>query len=155
MNTHPHALVSDAADEQSIRELFQRLLDSWSDGTAYAANFTQESDYVAFDGTHYKGREENAAVHQQLFNTWLKGTRLTGQIERIRFLHPEIAIVHATGGMLMTQQSTQAKRPSIQTLVAVKQEGRWQFTAFHNSRIQRRNRLQNAIFGISTLILHR
>lgn len=80
MGTHPHTSSTYATDEMAIRDLFQRLLDSWGsgDGYAYAAHFTQDSDYVAFDGTHYKGCEENAIVHQQLFNTWLKGTRLNG-----------------------------------------------------------------------------
>jgi uncharacterized protein (TIGR02246 family) len=146
-----------ADDEASIRTLFQNLLDSWGsgDGYAYANHFTLDSDYVAFDGTHRKGREENAIAHQQLFNTWLKGTRLTGHVEGMRFLSPEIAIVHAVGGMLMTKHSTQPTRQSIQTLIAVKNDGSWRFAAFHNCRVQQRNWLENIIFGLSTRILHR
>jgi uncharacterized protein (TIGR02246 family) len=155
--SEPIQLRSNTPDEMPIRQLCQSLLQSWGngDGHAYAAHFTEDSDYIAFDGTHYKGREENAIVHQHLFETWLKGTRLTGQVERIRFLSPDIAIVHLTGGMLMTSHSTQAKRPSIQTLVAVKRDQNWQFTAFHNCRIQPRNGFQNALFGIATRVFHR
>ena len=95
-----------AEDEGLILTLFQSLLVSWGsgDGYAYASHFTPDSDYVAFDGTHRKGREENAIAHQQLFDSWLKGTRLTG-VKSIRFLSPEIAIVHAVGGTLMTKAS--------------------------------------------------
>jgi uncharacterized protein (TIGR02246 family) len=153
----PTQLPSNTDDEVIIRNLCQSLLQSWGDGDghAYAAHFTEDSDYIAFDGTYYKGREENAIAHQYLFDTWLKGTRLAGQVERIRFLKSDVAIVHLTGGMVMTPGSMQAKRPSIQTLVAVKQDGIWQFTAFHNCRIQQRNRLQNVLFGIATRIFHR
>jgi uncharacterized protein (TIGR02246 family) len=157
MNTQPPVSNAYADDEVLIRTLFQNLLNSWGsgDGYAYANQFTPDSDYVAFDGTHRKGREENAAAHQQLFDTWLKGTRLTGQVEGIRFLNSEIAIVHAVGGMLMTKHSTQPKRQSIQTLIAIKNDGSWRFTAFHNCRVQQRNWLQNMIFGISTRMFHR
>ncbi|MBD3881605.1 SgcJ/EcaC family oxidoreductase [Phormidium tenue FACHB-886] len=152
----PTQLPSHTDDEVLIRNLCQSLLQSWGngDGHAYAAHFTEDSDYIAFDGTHYKGREENAIAHQYLFETWLKDTRLAGQVERIRFLSRDVAIVHLAGGMLMTPKSMQAKRPSIQTLVAVKQDGNWQFTAFHNCRIQQRNGLQNILFGIATRIFH-
>jgi hypothetical protein len=34
-------------------------------------------------------------------------------IRSIRFLNPEVALVHATGGTLMTPRSTQPKRHSI------------------------------------------
>ncbi len=157
MSDSAQMLNSFAADEMAIGNLCQSLWQSWGngDGYAYAEHFTEDCDYIAFNGTHYKGREENAIVHQQLFDTWLKGTRLTGEINSIRFLTPEVALVYSTGGMLMTKRSTQARRPSIQTLVAVKKDGVWRFTAFHNCRIQHGNWLQNMLFGITTRIFHR
>jgi uncharacterized protein (TIGR02246 family) len=44
-------------DEQEIRELIARLADSWArgDAQAYGAEFTDDCDYVAFDGTCYRG----------------------------------------------------------------------------------------------------
>jgi hypothetical protein len=48
-----------------------------------------------------------------------------------------------------------AGRDSIQTLVAVKRDGAWRFTAFHNNRIQRRNALHYLIFGIATRLFGR
>jgi uncharacterized protein (TIGR02246 family) len=154
----PAAVIDNAADEAAIRALFQNLLDSWGrgDGAAYGDQFTEDADYVAFDGSHTRGRRQIAASHQQLFDTWLKGTRLTGEITGIRFLSPEVALVHATGGTLMPGRS-EAKpvRPSIQTLVAVKRDGRWRFTAFHNTRIKSWNTLQYALFGIATKVFRR
>jgi hypothetical protein len=42
-------------DEQEIRELMDRLSDSWArgDAQAYGAEFTEDCDYVAFDGTRF------------------------------------------------------------------------------------------------------
>jgi len=66
-------------DAASVRRLTERLADAWArnDADAYAASFTEDSDYVAFDGTHLKGRAANAEHHRALFETVLRGTRLT------------------------------------------------------------------------------
>lgn len=144
------------ADTVAIRALFAELLAAWGrgDGQAYGALFTDEADYVAFDGSHTIGQRTIAESHQRLFDSWLKGTRLTGQIERLRFLGPNVALVHATGATLMPGKDRPV-RPSIQTFVAVKSDGAWRFTAFHNTRIVHRNALQWLIFGIASKIFDR
>ncbi len=127
------------ADQAAIRDLFEDLLDDWGrgDGESYGSRFTEDADYVAFDGTRTVGRQEIASSHQQLFDRFLKGTRLTGRILSIKFPSPEVALVHATGGTVMRGKTDPSpERDSIQTLVAVKEGGGWRFAAFHNSRIR-------------------
>ena len=127
------------ADEEAIRDLFLQLLDDWGrgDGDAYGSRFTEDADYVAFDGTHTKGQSDIASSHQQLFDKYLKGTRLTGQIRSVRFLSPDTALVHAVGGTMMRGKTRPSpERDSIQTLVAVHRDGHWRFAAFHNSRVR-------------------
>jgi uncharacterized protein (TIGR02246 family) len=103
------------------------LIDSWNrgDGNAYAALFEEDADYVAFDGSHTKGREAIAVKHQQLFNTFLKETCLRGQVKSLQFLSSDIALIHAIGGTLMSWQSDDAipGRKSIQTFIARKRNG--------------------------------
>lgn len=96
--------TSNLADEAAIQTLFAHLMDCWNrgDGNAYGALFEENADYVAFNGSHTKGREAIAAQHQQLFETFLKGTRLRGQVKNLRFLSPNIALLHAIGGTLMS-----------------------------------------------------
>jgi len=128
-----------SADERAVRDLFQRLLDDWDrgDGGAYGSRFTEDADYVAFDGSHTRGREAIAASHQELFDKYLEGSRLIGRIEGVKFLGPDTALVHATGNTLMRGKPRPApERYSIQTLVAVRHEGEWRFAAFHNSRVR-------------------
>src|SRR3712207_2861375 len=64
-------------DQAKIRALFEDLLADWGrgDGEAYGSRFTEDADYVAFDGTHTRGRAEISASHQRLFDRFLKGTR--------------------------------------------------------------------------------
>ena len=127
------------ADEAKIRALFEDLLGDWGrgDGEAYGSRFTEDADYVAFDGTHTRGRWEIAASHQQVFDRFLKGTRLTGRILSIKFPSPDVALVHATGGTVMRgKMKPSPERDSIQTLVAVREGTEWRFAAFHNSRVR-------------------
>jgi uncharacterized protein (TIGR02246 family) len=126
-------------DEAKIRALFADLLADWGrgDGEAYGSRFTEDADYVAFDGTRTGGRDEISASHQELFDRFLKGTRLTGRVLSVRFLNPDVALVHATGGTVMRGKSRPSpERDSVQTLVAVREGAAWRFAAFHNSRVR-------------------
>lgn len=126
-------------DEEAIYALFEALLDDWGrgDGAAYGSRFTANADYVAFDGTHTRGREEISVSHQELFDRHLKGTRLVGEIESVKFIGSDVALVHASGGTVMRGRTKPSpERASIQTLVAVRCNGEWLLTAFHNSRVR-------------------
>lgn len=134
-----HDTTGRQADEQALRDLLQALMDRWAagDAEAYADLFTEDADYVAFDGVNQKGRDAIVAGHQPLFTRWLKGSRLIGDVTSIRFLAPDVALMHATGNTIMAGKSRPAPgRESIQTLVAVKRDGVWRFTAFHNARVR-------------------
>jgi uncharacterized protein (TIGR02246 family) len=128
-----------AADEAAVRALYQQMMDGWTQGSgqAFSAPFDDDGDFIAFDGTHFKGRREIASSHQPLFEKWLKGTRLVGKVTNIRFLSPDVVLMHASGGTVMPGASAPSpERDSIQTLVATKQEGGWRLVAFQNTRVR-------------------
>ena len=134
-----HQTTDKLADERTISELFEQLLEDWArgDGDAYGSRFTEDADYVAFDGTHTRGREDISTSHQELFDKWLKGSRLTGRILSVKFLAPDVALVHATGGTVVRGKTEPSpERDSIQTLVAVRRDAEWRFAAFHNGRVR-------------------
>jgi uncharacterized protein (TIGR02246 family) len=139
MPTREEAAANDSADEAAVRALYQQLMDGWNQGSgeAFAAVFTEHGDLVGFDGTHLKGRQEIAPFHQQLFDKWLKGSRLVGQVKDVRLLHPDIALMHAVGSTVMRGKSEPVpERDSIQTLVATRQQGdEWRLAAFQNTRL--------------------
>jgi uncharacterized protein (TIGR02246 family) len=139
MPTREEAAANHSADEAAVRALYQQLMDGWNQGSgdAFAAVFTEDGDLVAFDGTHFKGRQEIAPFHQQLFDKWLKGSRLVGQVKDVRFLSPDIALMHAVGGTVMRGKSEPSpERDSIQTLLATRQDGdEWRLAASQNTRL--------------------
>jgi uncharacterized protein (TIGR02246 family) len=93
--------------------------------------------FVGFDGSVMRGREQIASVHQELFDRWLKGSRLVDERTEVRFVAPDVALVHALGGTVMRGKAEPApERDSIQTLVAVRRDGAWSFVSFQNTRIR-------------------
>lgn len=99
--------TANPAGETAVRAVYHELMDGWNRGSGenFATDFTKDGDLVAFDGTHFKGRKEIAPFHQQLFDKWLKGTRLVGQVEDLRFLSPDVALMHAMGSTVMRGKS--------------------------------------------------
>jgi uncharacterized protein (TIGR02246 family) len=136
MTTEPE---SHDADHAAVRGLYHELIEGWNEGSGarFAAVFTDDGDLVAFDGTHLGGRSVIEAFQQELFDKWVKGTRLTGTIEQVRFLDADTAVMLATGGTIMRRKTKPARaRDSIQTLVAVRTPDGWRLTAFQNTRVR-------------------
>ena len=116
---------------------------AWSAGQMVReADFTPDSDYVTFDGTELHGVEENRRLHGQFARGALKGSVLTGRVRRIRFITPEVAVVHSTGNLrLRFHRRPKPNRDSVQTTVMRKTPEGWKIEAFQNTRIRRRGPL--------------
>ena len=144
------------ADEEAVRGPYRELMDGWNRGSGedFAAVFTEDGDLVAFDGTHFEGRAEIAPFHQELFDKWLKGTRLVGRVKDVKFLSPDVALMHAVGSTVMRGKSEPSpERDSIQTLVAVRRDGQWHLAAFQNTRLRvMRNGITFLVSAFSDLL---
>jgi uncharacterized protein (TIGR02246 family) len=128
-----------AADERAIRAVHGQVLDAWGagNGKAFAASFSDDALFIGFDGSVMRGREQIASTHQDVFDRWMKGTRLVEEQTEVRFVDPDVAIVHTLGGTVMPGKSEPTpERDSIQTLVAVRDAGGWSFVSFQNTRIR-------------------
>jgi uncharacterized protein (TIGR02246 family) len=153
-------LAPPAADPRAVAidRLFHQLLQAWGRGDAegYAALFTTDAEYIGFDGSHTVGRDAIARSHRPLFERWLRGTRLVGRVMQIRFLGPDAAVVHATGSTVFPgEERPRPSRDSMQTLVAVREDGDWRFVGFQNTRILRRTPWQWMLYGIASRLLRR
>ncbi|MEI0739780.1 SgcJ/EcaC family oxidoreductase [Paenibacillus sp. JTLBN-2024] len=97
---------------KEIESLFEKMKLAWGkgDGEAYGACFTEDADYVTFQGEHLQGRKAIADTHQELWNSVLKGSTLEGEIKKIRFVTPDIAIFHGLGVVKLKWQKTAPKK---------------------------------------------
>jgi uncharacterized protein (TIGR02246 family) len=125
------------AGEQAIRAIHQQMISAWNTGSgaAFAAPFTDDADFIVFEGTHLKGRREIASFHQQIFDTVVKGSRLEGEVKFVRFLSPQLAIMHsAVRTTLAGQTEASPSRDSMQLYVVTKRDGSWQAEGMLNAR---------------------
>jgi uncharacterized protein (TIGR02246 family) len=124
-------------DEPIVRRFPLQMIDAWNegDGAGFAVPFSETADFIAFEGTHLKGREAIAEFHQRLFDTDLKDTRLEGEVKFVRFVTPDLAVMHARcGTYLAGRETTTPSRESMQIFVAVRRTGEWRVEALMNAR---------------------
>ena len=85
-------------DESAVRNVLAEYAVSWNghDTAAFGGLFTGDCDYVNIAGVHWKGAQEIAQRHAELFQKRLKTAvrKLTGV--EVRFSTPDVALVHAT-----------------------------------------------------------
>jgi uncharacterized protein (TIGR02246 family) len=127
-----------AADETAIRHVLRRQQNGWDSGdpTLYADVFTAQADYVTFLGSHYQGRDAIAASYAPLFRKLLQGSRLTIEVKQVRFLTPDVALIHADAAV--TKRGRRSRRPSrINTSVAVRTDDGWMLAASQNTTRRR------------------
>jgi uncharacterized protein (TIGR02246 family) len=126
-------------DDEQLDAMFERMCRAWSDGdaVAYGACFTEDCDYVSFDGSRASGRAPMVEAHDKLFRGVLFGTALVGKIESVRHLGDDVALIHGTGSVRVAWRSTPpSRRLTRNTIVAVRVEEGWRFAAIHNGRVR-------------------
>ena len=124
-------------DETTIKDFLLHLIEGWNRGSArdFAADFADDADFIAFDGTHLKGREQIISFHQTLFETALKGTRLEGGVHFVRFVGPTLAIMHSwVTTTLQGQTNLSPSRDSLQMFVLTKRGEAWLCDALLSAR---------------------
>jgi uncharacterized protein (TIGR02246 family) len=91
--------MDNTGDLAAIRDLLLRSQEAWNrgDGAAYAACFTADATDVTFVGTVYRSGADIGRAHQALFDSFLKGTRLSLDILDIRRYGADAAVVLTRG----------------------------------------------------------
>ena len=144
--------AADPRDAETIQTAMEGQWAAWNAGHRVRdGDFTPDCDYVTFDGTELHGIEENRKLHDQFGRGVLRGSVLTGRVRRIRFITPEVAVVHSTGNLrLRFHPHPKPSRDSVQTTVLRKTPHGWKIDAFHNTRIRRRGPLARVALWLAT-----
>jgi uncharacterized protein (TIGR02246 family) len=133
---HPaFAQNNHAADEAAIRENVKQLASGWNtkSGAVFATPFAEDADYVVINGNYIKGRVAIEQGHQRIFDTVYKDTTLTLEVKQIRFLRPDVAVVHVSG-----RREGPAKddtHAAMMTMVMTKEKQGWKIAAFQNTSV--------------------
>jgi uncharacterized protein (TIGR02246 family) len=124
------------ADEDAIRAVIDRQVRAWaaSDPEAYASVFTPDADYVTFLGSHHKGRAAIAGSYAKLFKKITKGSQLDLGSPRLRFVSPDVALIHSEYTVVKGRRRLNA---GVNTTVAVRTDGGWFFAASQSTKHRR------------------
>jgi uncharacterized protein (TIGR02246 family) len=140
-------MSDESAERRAILEVGQALQDAWNRGDAagYASLFTDDADFVAWNGSHGYGRQAIEDAHRRLLDGPLAGSRMVlvdddaepAPPESLRFVRPDVAIMVISGVVTLAGQSaTGPDHESVQTFVLTKNANRWRVAAFQNTRQQ-------------------
>ncbi len=113
------------------------MIDTWNRGSGegFATPFSETADFLTFDGTHLKGRKEIAAFHQQALDTVLKGPRLESEVNFVRFVNSQLALMHVVfRAILPGQTESSSSRDSLPLYVVTKGDEGWQVEGLLNTR---------------------
>ncbi|HWS54732.1 MAG TPA: SgcJ/EcaC family oxidoreductase [Pyrinomonadaceae bacterium] len=126
-----------AADDRAVRENVSRMEAGWNakSGELFAKPFAEDADYVVINGLHIRGREAIDKGHQRIFDTVYKDSTLALTVRQVRFLRPDVALVHVNARNQVRQAGETREAGAIITLVMVRDAGAWKITAFQNTQV--------------------
>lgn len=125
-------------DEASVRQVVQQVQDGWNahDARVFAALFTVDADYVIVNGMRVKGRAEIEKGHAGIFSTIYKESHNVGTVQSIRFLRPDVAVVHVEWNLEFKLGGETKKGHAMNTMVLTKDAGKWSIAVFQNTPIE-------------------
>jgi len=84
-------------DDTTIREVFQRMLDGWTDPTTYASGLAPDAVHIGTGGRLDRGRDEIMDGHVGGLSSLGRSSSKTGRIERLQFLTADVALLTVYG----------------------------------------------------------
>jgi uncharacterized protein (TIGR02246 family) len=135
--SHTYTSQNASKDEEAIRQVVQQVQDGWNahDGKAFAAPFAADADYVIVNGMRATGREAIEKGHTAIFTTIYKDSHNLGTVKSIRFLRPDVAVVHVEWNLEFRAGGETRKGHAMSTMVMTKEGGKWSIAAFQNTPI--------------------
>ena len=129
-----------AADEKAIRDVEARWEKAWNsnDVPAMSRDFALDVDAINLAGEWFKGRAPFAQSLEELHSDKAKGSIWQTEETSVKFLTPEIAIVHVlinSHGEHNPDGSPRPARRAILTRVEVKRGGQWLIVASQATNI--------------------
>jgi uncharacterized protein (TIGR02246 family) len=123
--------VTGARAQSGPQEVVSGLMSSWNakDAHAFASQFAEDASFVNVTGTIWIGSKD---IEEQIGNAAaFKSSHAEIKPESVRFLRPDVALMHATWTITEDPRSPQP-RSYLMTMVVNKRNGRWFIVAAQN-----------------------
>jgi uncharacterized protein (TIGR02246 family) len=125
--------------ESEVAPIVRELQDAWNagDGTAFAAPFADDADFVNVYGMHARGRDVIAAGHEGIFRSVYAGSRVEYRVKSARRLREDVALVHLHAHLSIPAGPTAGEIDALPSLVLVRGDGGgWRIASFHNTFVR-------------------
>lgn len=124
-----------ASDRAIIEQIVGRLEAAWNamDGTAFAAPFAEDADFVNIRAEHIRGRQAIDEGHAAIFRTIYAGSTNRYTVETARLLRPDVAVVHVAAVLDVPHGPLAGQHRARFSMVMTKGDGGWQIAALHNT----------------------
>ncbi len=125
------------ADRAALETIVRRLEAAWNamDGSAFAAPFAADADFVNIRGEHARGQAAIAAGHAAIFQTIYAGSTNHCTVEAARLLRHEVALVLVQSIVDAPQGPLAGRHAARFSLVLTKETGEWKIAALHNTLV--------------------
>ncbi len=125
----------DSADE--INSILATLADAWrrGDGAGFAAAFAEDADFINILGMYTQGRSQIGAWHDQLFRGIYAGTAAVFSLKSFRKLSDDVTHMLVASVLDVPAGPRAGRIETIANGVLVRNAGRLEIAAFHNTRI--------------------
>jgi uncharacterized protein (TIGR02246 family) len=128
-------------DEQAIRQVITEMTEGFNshDGRAASRMYMPEARLVTVRGEVMEGQAAIEKGLTSIFETRAKTATHRTLAVSIRFLRPDIALVHVTNelsGLVAPEGTHLPPHQELSLRVLAKQDGRWQVAAFHNTMVR-------------------
>jgi uncharacterized protein (TIGR02246 family) len=124
-------------DRIALDSVVRQLESGWNalDGTAFAAPFAEDGDFVTVRGEHFRGRTAIAEGHAGIFRTIYAGSVNQYSTESARLLRSDVALVHVQAALVVPGGPLAGKHAACFSLVLSKQHGAWEIASLHNTLV--------------------
>ena len=131
-------LAQTRADKEALQNLPQVHCDAWNKGDAHALArlLAEDGDFVTVATVYLHGRSDYEKFHARLLDGRFKGSVFTPLHTTVRFLRPDMAVVHWSWRMTGDKNYDGSPRPpryGLMTLVVEKRKGAWQIVVAQNT----------------------
>jgi len=125
-------------DEQAVRKLPQAFCDAWAkhDGHELAKMMDDDVDFVTVATTYLHGKADFEKFHMRLLSGRFKDSTITPLETALRFLRPDMAVVHWSWKIAGDKNADGTPRPprfGLMTMVAEKRGDAWPVIVAQNT----------------------
>ena len=128
-----------ANEETLIREQNAAVEAAWNkhDAAAMDQSFVEDCDFVNIFGEWISGHDNLVKIHTALFAGPFRESYRRFTVEKIRFIRPDVAIVHARGRITDRDgKLLEGDQGTIALLVMLKERGKWWVVTGQNTEVR-------------------